>query len=140
MFAVIRRGSSLLSNLAADRRVELRVYRPKLSCVRTFTFKSALIFAALAGALCTNMPASQADQQGDSQWCHVTNKGDSMTWICEHDTIDECQPDIVNGGGFCTINPYWHPNPPQSESAAADMTPAQAAVPIPRPKPTLNSR
>jgi hypothetical protein len=71
---------------------------------------------------------------------HVTDKGDIMGWDCDYDSIDDCQPTIVNGGGgWCAINPTWHPDPSQSESApAADTIPAQA-VPIPRPRP-LNSR
>ena len=63
------------------------------------------------------------------------NKGDVMSWDCDYDGINECQPAIVNGGGgYCAINPSWHSDPPQSENApAADTIPAQA--PIPRPKP-----
>jgi hypothetical protein len=58
-----------------------------------------------------NMPVGHADQQGDSRWCHVTNKGDVLSWDCEFDSIDECQPAIVNGGGWCAINPEWHQAP-----------------------------
>jgi hypothetical protein len=103
--------------------------------VKTFTFILAL--AAAVAALCLNIRASHADQNGDSRWCHVTDKGDVMSRDCDYESIDECQPAIVNGGGgYCAINPYWHPNPPQSESTSeTDTTPAQAAVPIPRPKP-----
>jgi len=101
--------------------------------VRTFTFTLAL--AAAVAALCLTIQATHADQNGDSHWCHVTNKGDVMSWDCDYDSINECQPAIVNGGGgYCAINPSWHSDPPQSESApAADTIPAQA--PIPRPKP-----
>jgi Protein of unknown function (DUF3551) len=103
--------------------------------VRIFTFILAL--AAAVAALCLNMRASHAYQSGDSRWCHVTDKGDVIGWDCDYDSIDECQPAIVNGGGgYCSLNPSWQPDAPQSESApAADTTPAQAAVPIPRPKP-----
>jgi hypothetical protein len=48
------------------------------------------------------------------------------SWECDYDSVDECQPEIVNGGGgWCAINPTWHPEPPQSENApAADAIPA----------------
>jgi hypothetical protein len=114
--------------------VAFRVRDFKLSRVRIFN----LIFASTAAvmALCLNIPASIAFQTGDSHWCHVQDKGDIMSWDCDYDSIDECQPVIVNGGGgWCSINPTWHPEPQQSESApAADTVPAQA-VPIPRPRP-----
>jgi hypothetical protein len=60
----------------------------------------------------------------------------AMSRTGDYDSVDECQPAIVTGGGgYCAINPYWHPNPSESESTATDTTPAQAAVPIPKPKP-----
>jgi len=102
----------------------------------TFTFKLALAFTALWAPLYLNMRASHADQFGDSRWCHVENKGDIVSWDCDYESIEECQPVIVTGGGYCAINPYWQPNPPQSESTTeTDTTPAQGPVPIPRPKP-----
>jgi hypothetical protein len=105
-----------------------------LSRMRIFTFILALV--ATVVALCLNTRASHAFQTGESHWCHVQDKGDVISWDCDYDSIDECQPVIVNGGGgYCAINPTWHPEPPQSESApAAETIPAQA-VPIPRPRP-----
>jgi hypothetical protein len=79
--------------------------------MRTVTFKLTLALTAVAAALCLITRASHADQNGDSRWCHVVNKGDVMSWDCEYDTIEECQPAIVNGGGYCAMNPYWHPDP-----------------------------
>ena len=58
--------------------------------MRTFTFILAL--AAAVAALCLNIRASHADQNGDSRWCHVTNKGNVMSWDCDYESIDECQP------------------------------------------------
>jgi hypothetical protein len=119
----------------AVRLLALRFERDGLNCrVRIFTFILAL--AAAVAALCIHIRASHAYQTGDSHWCHVTDRGDVISWDCDYDSNDECQPAIVTGGGgYCAINPYWHPNPPQSESTSTDTTPAQAAVPIPRPKP-----
>jgi hypothetical protein len=104
-----------------------------LTRMRSATFILAL--AAAVAALCLSIRVSRAYQTGDSRWCHVTDIGDVIHWDCEdYDTIDECQPAIVTGGGYCAINPSWHPDPSQSESApVTDTTPA--VVPIPKPKP-----
>ena len=105
--------------------------------MRTVTF-ILLALAATVAALCISERASRAYQTGDSRWCHVTNiGGDADHWDCEdYDSIDDCQPAIVTGGGYCAINPSWHPDPSQSESApVTETTPALAVVPIPKPKP-----
>jgi hypothetical protein len=96
-----------------------------------------LALAAAVAVLCVNVRSSRAYQTGDSRWCHVADKGDIIGWDCDYDSIDDCQPAIVNGGGgYCALNPSWHPEPSQSESAPSeDTTPLQTAVPIPRPKP-----
>ena len=103
--------------------------------MRIFTFILAL--TAAVAALCLNTRESHAYQTGDSHWCHVTDKGDIMGWDCDYDSIDDCQPTIVNGGGgWCAINPTWHPDPSQSESVPmTDTIPALAVIPIPKPKP-----
>lgn len=79
--------------------------------MKSFILKLAFAFAVSGAALCINMRVSHADQQGNSRWCHVENKGDVLSWDCDYDTIDECQPVIVTSGGWCTINPDWHPEP-----------------------------
>jgi len=97
-----------------------------------------LALATAVAALCLNIRASHAYQVGDSRWCHVADRaGDTMTWDCDYDSIDDCQPAIVNGGGgFCALNPGWRPDPAQSESAPAEDTILPlAVVPIPKPKP-----
>ena len=102
--------------------------------MRTFTFILAL--AAALAALYLSIGVSRAYQTGDTRWCHVTDKGDVISWDCDYDSIDECQSAIVSGGGYCAINPSWHPDPSQSESSpVTDTTPALAVVPIPKPKP-----
>ena len=79
--------------------------------MKRFILKLAFVFAAIVGTTVFTMRVAQADQQGDAQWCHVTNIGDVMRWACEYDSIDECQPAVVNGGGYCAMNPYWRPAP-----------------------------
>jgi hypothetical protein len=37
-----------------------------------------------------------------------------MSWDCAYDRIDECQRTLVSGG-WCSINPSWHPDTQQSE-------------------------
>jgi hypothetical protein len=84
---------------------------PQLLRVKAFILKLALVFAAVTGALAAEVRASLAYQSGDSQWCAVINKGDIMGWDCEYDSSDECAAAIAGSGGFCAINPYWHPDP-----------------------------
>jgi hypothetical protein len=75
-----------------------------------------LIFAAaaLAAALCLNIPASQASW-GSAKWCAVTNEGDeSPNWDCEFDTAEDCAPALAAGNrGFCALNPTYQPPAPQ---------------------------
>jgi hypothetical protein len=87
------------------------VIASSLLLVKTPILKLALFFAAVAGMLAADMRASLAYQSGDSQWCAVTNKGDVMAWDCEYDSSDECASAIAGSGGYCAINPYWHPDP-----------------------------
>jgi hypothetical protein len=66
----------------------------------------------------------------------VTDKGDVISWDCDYDSIDECQPAIVGGGGYCALNPSWHPDPSQSESApigqiSGEAVPTMAVVNVP---------
>ena len=73
--------------------------------------RSAFAFAALMVALCFFMRASHAYQTGDSRWCAVTNKVDSLQWDCEYDTSEECAAAIAGTGGYGAINPLWRPDP-----------------------------
>jgi hypothetical protein len=82
-------------------------------------FQIGAWLTVLATALYLSTRASYADQYGDSRWCHVENKGDVMSWDCEYDTIEECQPVIANGGGFCAMNPYWHPDPSSNSGSSS---------------------
>jgi hypothetical protein len=96
--------------LSLTRLLQSLIYRREASMTRLP--KSVLALAAFATvALCITMRASHADSLGDSRWCAVTNKGDVMTWDCEYDSSDECASAIVGTGGYCTMNPYWRPDP-----------------------------
>jgi hypothetical protein len=82
-----------------------------------------LIFAAavLSAALCFNMPTAHAGLYGDSRWCDVTN------WNCQFDTVEECRPTLFAGNhGFCSQNPYWHPDPTAS---GARLDPTTSGAP-----------
>jgi hypothetical protein len=78
--------------------------------MKAFILKLAFVFAAIVGTTVFTVLVNRADQQGDSKWCHVTNVGDVNRWYCEYDSIEECQPAILNGG-YCAMNPYWHRAP-----------------------------
>ena len=61
---------------------------------------------------------SRAATYGDEKWCAVTNGGDNIMWDCEYDTVADCSPAANQGNrGFCAINPYYQPPPPQQAPA-----------------------
>ena len=81
--------------------------------MKIFLLKLTFASAALAAALCLNMPAGHAGLYGHSQSCAVTDDGgNNVNWDCEYQTIDACRPAILAGNrGFCALNPYWRPAP-----------------------------
>jgi hypothetical protein len=66
-----------------------------------------LAFAAVAAALCFNIPASRAF--GDAPWCAVINIGaGEVEWDCQYRSVEECRPNVIAGNrGFCNMNPAW---------------------------------
>lgn len=89
-------------------------------------FIPRLIFAAavLSAALCFNMSAGHAGLYGSSRWCAVTDQGaDVISWNCEYDTLEDCRPSILAGNrGYCSPNPYFHPDPAASEAHPSPTT------------------
>ena len=67
-----------------------------------------LAVAAVATALCFNIPASQA--YGDAPWCAVVSTGaGDVEWDCHYYSVEECVPNVLAGNrGFCNHNPAWH--------------------------------
>jgi hypothetical protein len=81
--------------------------------MKAFVLKLAFAFAALVGVLCVNMRLSHANDE--SRWCVVINKGGSaITWDCEYDTSEECASAVAGTGGYCAVNPTWHPDAPSN--------------------------
>ena len=72
----------------------------------------------LAAVLGFGIGTSRAGTYGDEKWCAVSNDGgDALNWDCEYDTVDDCSPAILVGNrGYCTINPYWRPPDPATNS------------------------
>ena len=75
--------------------------------------RTALAIAAVAAALCCEVPSSRAQTYGDAPWCAVMEFGDGdVEWDCEYRTVEECAPNVVAGNrGFCNHNPYYVPAP-----------------------------
>jgi hypothetical protein len=69
----------------------------------------ALAIAALAAAVCFDMPSSQAGTYGDAPWCSVQYLGmGEQEWDCTYATAAECAPTVIAGNrGFCNRNPYY---------------------------------
>jgi Protein of unknown function (DUF3551) len=67
--------------------------------------------AALAAAMLSGAPASQAGSFGEAPWCAVINMGTgTVVWDCEYQSIEQCQPEVLAGNrGFCNPNPRWTP-------------------------------
>jgi hypothetical protein len=42
--------------------------------MKAFILKLAFVFAAIVGTTVFTMRVTRADQQGDSQWCHVCDE------------------------------------------------------------------
>lgn len=61
--------------------------------------------AAVAIALCFNVPASRAG--GNAPWCAVIDYGDGgVSWDCYYRTFEECYPNVLAGNkGSCNLNP-----------------------------------
>ena len=66
-----------------------------------------LAIAAVAAALCFDVPASQA--YGDAPWCAVVSVGQGdVVWDCHYHSVEECRPNVIAGNrGFCNMNPAW---------------------------------
>jgi hypothetical protein len=66
-----------------------------------------LAVAALAAALCFDVPASRA--YGDGPWCAVVSVGSgAVIWDCHYRSVEECRPNVIAGNrGFCNLNPGW---------------------------------
>jgi Protein of unknown function (DUF3551) len=67
-----------------------------------------LASAALVAAFFAQIPAGQA-QSGNKPWCAVVNIGwGDAAEICEYNTVEECQPNVIAGNrGFCNVNPRY---------------------------------
>jgi Protein of unknown function (DUF3551) len=69
--------------------------------------------AALAAALCFDIPASRAF--GDAPWCAVKNLGrNDVYWDCQYRTFEACYPNALADRGFCNLNPWPGPSTPNT--------------------------
>jgi hypothetical protein len=71
----------------------------------TTIMRLVLAAAALAAALCFDVPASRAG--GNAPWCAVVSVGaGDVIWDCHYRSIEECRPNVIAGNrGFCNVNP-----------------------------------
>jgi hypothetical protein len=67
-----------------------------------------LAAAALAAALCFDVPPSLA-YSGNEPWCAVVSVGNGgVVEDCQYRTLEECVPNVLAGNrGFCNMNPRW---------------------------------
>jgi hypothetical protein len=85
--------------------------------VKIIIGKVIIAAVMLTAVLGLGVQPSRAGSYGDSKWCAVSNDGDRLSWDCEYDTVDDCSPAILVGNrGYCTINPYWRPPDPSTNS------------------------
>ncbi len=72
-----------------------------------------LTIAALAMALCFEIPPGHAQNYGDAQWCAVLSETDAeVVWECYYRSIEECRPNVIGAiRGLCNVNPYWTGSP-----------------------------
>lgn len=79
------------------------------------SLRTSLFVLALGAAAMSFGAPARAGTYGDEKWCAVTNDGgDNLNWDCEYDTVADCSPAVTQGSrGFCAVNPYYQPPPPQ---------------------------
>jgi hypothetical protein len=82
--------------------------------VKTKIMRLTIAAAALAAAMCSDIPASRAF--GDAPWCSVKSGGDSVYWDCEYRTFEACYPNGLADRGGCYLNPS--PGPTTATTAA----------------------
>jgi hypothetical protein len=71
--------------------------------------------AALAAAMCSDVPASRAF--GDAPWCSAKNLGaGGVYWDCQYRTFEACYPNGLADRGGCYLNPS--PGPTTATTAA----------------------
>ena len=65
-------------------------------------FVTAVAIAALALGQC---PAAARE----APWCAVVNDIGDMTWYCQYNSVEECEPHVLAGNrGICNPNPRYH--------------------------------